>query len=129
MCKCDFPACEGRDCWHPLALSIFCMHSYGSLCFAKPSKMGNLKFKRLQCFLKGKSQLCGLQYLKFKFSSCSGQGNLPAKASQLYRGINQKITNAVEVSAFERPNKSAAILNCSETVQKLILLGIFLVNC
>lgn len=29
-CKHSCPACTGWDCWHPLILSIFCMHNYGS---------------------------------------------------------------------------------------------------
>lgn len=90
------------------------MHYYGSLCFAKPPKMENLQFRRLKCFLKGKSLLCGLQYLKFKFSSCSGQGKPPAKALPQYNGIDRQIPNVMEVSAGQKCSFSVLFRNCSE---------------
>lgn len=30
FCKHSCPACTKWDCWHPLILSIFCTHNYGS---------------------------------------------------------------------------------------------------
>lgn len=114
LCKHSCPACAGPDCWHPLTLSIFCVHDYGSLCFAKPPKMENLPLRRLKRFLKGNSPLGGLHYLKFKFSSCSGQGKSPAKSLPQYNGIDQQIPNAMEASAGQKCSFSVLFRNCSE---------------
>lgn len=124
MCRCNSPPCTGYNCCYPVTFPILCTHAYGSLYSAKSSKMSNLKFRRLKCFLKGKTELfvqIAMFEIQIQIMLWPRKPFSQSTATMSWHGSANRHT--VETSTDEKHGRSAVFQVVQELLKNKILGG------